>query len=240
MIEAPAPHRISEALLMLCEGGADNEFFRRLLRAYNLPKFAFPFPPIGQEGAPGPPLYGRDGFINMLKTLNNYFDLDPSLATRTKGILIALDAANDASASFRHARGQIQAAGNFGIPSQAGEIANSQNRPPVSIITVPLDVPGSLESLCVEAVKQAHPEYANCMETFFECCPTDYSAWNPEGYDKARLRCLVAATYQPDPSRSTSLLFANRNAEPPAIDIQNAVFKPLADAIQKFCRDAGA
>jgi hypothetical protein len=232
----PEPHKITQPLILLCEGGADNEFFKRLVRSRKLSPFCFPFPPDKSEG---PPLYGRDGFRNMLSVLNSYFNLDPELNKRTKGILIALDSANDHRESFSAAREQIIEATTFGVPQAAGEVASSNDRPPIAVITVPGNEPGSLESLCVKAMRDAFPDHAKCMDAFFECCPSDYDTWNSEGRDKARLRCLIASTYRPDPSRSTRLIFAGRNGEAPAIDIENALFDPIAAEVEKFCTQVG-
>jgi hypothetical protein len=240
-MDVPTPHPITEPLIMLCEGKSDNEFFMRLLRQYSLPQFSFPFPPQPDDESPaGPALHSRDGFVNMLGRLNDYFDLVPDLKTKTKGVLIALDAADDPVDSFRHARKQIRSAGKFGLPDAAGHIATSADRPPIAILVVPPSGKGGLETLCVEAIQATYPDHANCMDQFFSCCPTNYVLdWNAESYEKAKLRVMIAATYRPDPSRSTTMVFSKRGNQPAAIDVGNPIFKPLSDLIGSFCKGVG-
>jgi hypothetical protein len=238
MADVPPPLRIDQSLIMLCEGDADNEFFRRLIRSRQLPAFCFPFPPIGSSE--GPPLYGRDGFVNMLGRLNSLFRLNPELEKSIRGILIALDSTNAPNDSFTLARDQIATAGEFGVPPVLGAAALSANRPPIAIITVPTGSAGSLETLCVAALRARFPDHANCMDAFLECCPTDYTTWNAEGLDKARLRCMIAATYRSDPSRSTRLIFAHRNSDDPAVDINHNLFDSIANEIRSFCRNIRA
>lgn len=237
MVELPEPHRLEANLVMLCEGASDNEFFERLIEKNKLPPFSFPFPPHPKfvvDGAPA--LHGRDGFINMLTRLNDYFKLVPELNARMKGILLAVDAAENADETFQAVKKQVADAGEFGVPNKPQEIAKSSTRPALSIIVVSADgKKGSLESLCVEAMAKKFDAEAKCMESFFKCCPTDFAKWKTERYDKARLRCMIAATYEPDPSRSTGTAFSKAKNKPAAIDIGDDVFKPLAEELKAFC-----
>jgi hypothetical protein len=95
---------------MLCEGNADNEFFIRLLRSKKIADFDFPFPPDDKKYI-GPPLFGRDGFINMISRLNTYFDYFQELKTRVRGVLLVADARDDPDFTFRYIRKQVEDAG---------------------------------------------------------------------------------------------------------------------------------
>ena len=112
MTEVPDPYSIDQPLIMLCEGQGDNEVFRRLVEAKNLPEFSFPFPPkTKQEGDDEKPLHGKDGFVNMLSRLNSYYDLFPDRSQKLKGILICVDSRDKPPSTFRHVCKQIEEAG---------------------------------------------------------------------------------------------------------------------------------
>lgn len=152
-----------------------------------------------------------------------------------------LDAAEDAQRSFQLARAQIVNAGHFGVPNGIAQVAKSAQRPSIAVIIIPGNSnKGSLESLCVEALSKKYAAEFACMEKFFDCCPTDFSAWQTEHFDKARLRCMIASTYQPDPSRSTGTAFARLKSHPPAIDIADDTFTPIANDLKAFCAAAEA
>lgn len=77
MANAPQPIKISGNLIMLTEGESDNRFFSKLIVSRGLPKFTFPFPPLRSKDEPesGPPLYSKDGFVNMLNALYATFKI---------------------------------------------------------------------------------------------------------------------------------------------------------------------
>jgi hypothetical protein len=236
---APPPELLSQPLVMLCEGRSDNEFFKRLISSRHIPDFCFPFPPADEDRSEETgSLHGRDGFVNMLRVLNLYFKLYPERREQVRGILIAVDAANNATESFKHVTKQIIAAGQFGEPKKPLDIGRNAPHPPISVLLVPGSTEadkGGLESLCIQAMSDFAKEL-ECVEAFFECCPTDFAKWNAETFDKARLRCLIAATYEHDPTRSTSTAFAKyQKKHPPAIDIEKKCFDPLAENIRSFC-----
>jgi hypothetical protein len=237
MAYVPPPELIAEQRIMLCEGGADNEFFKRLIRSRGgLPTFCFSFPPEAKNEEAGT-LHGRDNFVNMLKVLNLYFKAYPERIADIEGILLALDAGDDAAQAFDDARKQIVAAGQFGEPKAATEIARNPPHPPITVLVVPpgKHAVGGLETLCINAMSDDFAKELKCVEDFFECCPTDFSKWNSETRHKAWLRCMIAATYEPDPTRSTSTLFAKLRNKQPAIDIEKDCFNTLFEQIRTFC-----
>jgi hypothetical protein len=232
------PHRIEHNLVMLCEGKSDNEFFKKLLASRRLPDFSFPFPP---EGDPRD-LHGLGGYLPMLQRLESYLTFDPALKDRLKGILIVVDARDKPHETLREVRGQIRKAGHFGIPDAAFQIQGSDTGyPPIEILLMPgVDRPGALETLLVEALSQMYPTEAKCVHEYIKCCPTNPAAWGAEPADKARLQCLVAATYQINPSRPASLLFNRHDDHPPAIDIERPCFNEIEKHLRTFCRAVGA
>jgi hypothetical protein len=228
--------------VLLCEGPADKAFFRELIRRQRLPTFDFPWPPTPEDQAPASAkkLFGKDAFGKMLEALDGLFELFPERLTQIRAILIAADAAQDETSSFRHITNQIQTIPNFGIPTALGQPAASHHgRPPVGVLLVPGDGrPGGLETLCVDAFREQQSQVCTCMEAYLECPPIDLSGWTPENQDKARLQCLIAATNKDDPNKTLRWAFSASSSSP-IIDIAAHCFDAVAHALTSFCEATG-
>jgi hypothetical protein len=162
---------LNKRYVALTEGEADNNFLQKLIATHSLPSFAFPFPPLdGGHVRPGAgPYYGRDGFVHMLRALNDYFSLNEAARARVKGILIVTDTTDNPARGVQDIRRQIRSVGQFGVPATAQSITPStEGFPSVSTLQVPCDgTPGGLETLCFAAVAERYQDQAACLTTFF-------------------------------------------------------------------------
>jgi hypothetical protein len=240
----PYPRAVTGPYLMLCEGQSDNRFFKKLCesRERKIPEFQFLFPPSPEESKDsqhdGVALYGKDGFVNMLAVLNSIFEFKPEVVEAIRGILLVIDACDDATKAFSDLRDQIAAAGKFGVPNGPVEIARSADRPPISVLVVGNEAnKGGLESLCFAALADTKQKEAGCLEQFLTCCELTENTWNAEKFDKTRLACLIAVTYEPNPTRGISNIFNSHKGAAPAVDIEAARFDETYQAIRNFCEE---
>jgi len=240
-LSVPDPFPITKNFVMLCEGKADNEFFRKLISHHKLPEFDFPFPPEAGRFEPddisGLTLYGSSGYKDMLKSIATYLGYFPELKDQLKGILIVADATGKPSEVLKNIRKQVKAVGNFGIPAKPMDTtASADGYPSLSILLLPINGVGGIETVCLGDIGSRYRIEMECLESFLECCPTGPLKWPAEKLGKAKFHALVAATYKHDPSRALSMAFKKQTKQPPVLEIGADCFVPIAEYIRDFCR----
>jgi hypothetical protein len=197
------PYTLKRDRVLLCEGSADKAFFLKLAAQLGLPEFDIPFPQA--HAAPGERvLAGKDAIPQMLQALRG----SAVDYRRLKAVLIAVDSGNDPMETFGEVCRQIRGIGGLGIPDRPLELAESgAGHPGVAVLLVPGGRPGSLETLCVEAIAEKSPELLRCVDEYLSCGPIMAGGWDAEKRDKAKLQCLIAATNRDDPNRTIRWAF---------------------------------
>ncbi|ACX95780.1 DUF3226 domain-containing protein [Halothiobacillus neapolitanus] len=131
---------IKNEVVIICEGAADRNFFRKLIeKRKELPGIDVPFP------VPGKDLGGINAFQHWLKAIRG----DRHAFSRIKGVLLVADSADDPLLTFNNICTQITHATGYAIPTKLDEVTpHAAGSPQVSVITIPTsDKPGGLESL---------------------------------------------------------------------------------------------
>jgi hypothetical protein len=140
-----APIEINQEVTILCEGAADQNFLKELIKERG------GFPPI--DFLPPDRFYGRSGFDRMLTALKGAASFP-----RIKGVLIVADSHNIPSDTFVQIAEQIRSVPDFPVPTQPLQPAlATPGHPNVAIMLLPDEAtPGALESLFAQELEQAH------------------------------------------------------------------------------------
>jgi len=206
-------------LVIVCEGEGDRAFFLNLMATRGLQEFRVIIP-SDKPDIPG----GVDGFARRLRALRAERDFD-----KIAGILVVSDNDDQPDGSFTKVQRQLTDSGGYPIPARPLEVARSLSGPPVAVMMLPrTGQPGSLETLCVEAMQGAWPEVARCVDEFCRCTST--GQWAPSKQSKMRLRAMVSAICESDPNTGLPYAWSRRENLIP-------LNEPVFDEIGRFLND---
>ena len=184
-LQRPSSFRIEKPRLLLVEGNDDSQFFRRLIeRRHGVNE-------IRQTGIQ------IDRFAETAKLsafLANV--IAPALersALLVRAIGIVRDADNSYGSAFQSVQGALRHA-NLPVPNAPlenahGALGNGNGISVVAYIMPDNSSPGDLESLCLEAVRDAPS--VPCVDNYFECLKSVGNV--PRQESKARLRAFLAS-----------------------------------------------
>jgi hypothetical protein len=220
-----APIEINHEVTVLCEGAADQNFTKELIKQRD------GFPPI--DFLPPDRFYGRSGFDRMLVALKGSDSF-----MRIRGVLIVADSHDIPSDTFVQICDQIRRVPDFPVPTQPLRPAPATlGHPSVAIMLLPDEAtPGALESLFAQELEDKHKWVTACLDAFLKCGQITAHQWAPEKHAKARYHSMVAALHHADPSRSASTTFTSN---PPVMSIKARTFDSVERRIKDFCTAIG-
>ena len=160
----------------------------------------------------------------MLEVLDNFFMLAPDKLANVRGILIVFDARDDGPSDITNLVKQFPA--QFGRPTEAVKPVKSlDGRPAIAVMPIPPhQKDGSLETLCIEAIRHNHKEVVGAVESCLNAEPVTVNNWSAEKRDKAKLACFIAATNEENPTKPLRWCFEGRHH---IIDVKLAVLPRL-------------
>ena len=216
---------LTAPFVVLCEGEADHAFLGVLRERRGLGPFDLPFPPASPP-PDEPPLYGFDGFVNMLHRIAAEGRLDLTLWSRLRGIIAVADAGDRPPGRLQRFATFCATAG-FGAPAAVGQWTPSPPPlPPVALVLVPIRGKGGLETVCLEYLRSLHADAARCLDAYLACLPP--LRRSAEKRDKAALACLTAGIDRSNPTRALKMTFSGT---PPLIDVTDPRFTPFATVL---------
>jgi hypothetical protein len=202
----------------LCEGAGDAAFLSHLIKARDLPDFHVTYPAHRNFDEPG----GRTGFTARLKALH----LVRGFKNVTDLIVIS-DNDRIPAASFKEVCRLILEAGGYSVPKSPRNIAG--NNPRVMVFMLPgEDLPGQLETLCLNSCLDRWPDKVACLDAFISCNP-HISTWDMGKQEKMKMRTLIASICSTDPN--TSLTHAWSRSEE-IIPLEHQCFDGLANFLK--------
>lgn len=222
----------TERHIVLCEGPHDVHFLQSLIATRNLPSFQLACPkdlydnPIEGEGG------GRDKFTEYLNGAVATTGFD-----KVEAILIVSDNDADPARSFtciQELIGSADPIDGFVTPPKKFQAPTSPltatvGVPKIAVMMLPwTNIPGALETLCLQAAVRASPKIAACVDEFAKC--SDIKAWSQSKQDKMRLRSLIASQNNKNPDLSLAWLWNKNSGLIPLTD-------PVFDQIANFLRD---
>lgn len=221
---------LSKEVIIICEGAADKNFFRKLIeKRSGLPQFDIPFPMQGKD------LGGVNAFKHWLEAIRG----DRRGFSKLKGVLLVADSASNPISTFNDVCTQIKNATGYAIPTKPDEVTpRVADYPQVAVMLIPNESsPGGLESLCVSEITNREPWISTCVNKFLSCGNIQALKWSPEKLDKARYHSMISALNEDDPSRALSYAFKDPN---PVISVENPCFDEVYNKLKNFCLAVGA
>lgn len=185
---------LTESHLIICEGGADESFFKHLLPAHGLGGFQVEVP-IGGGG-----VNKYRHFLNALPLQRGYDQLST----------ITLVGDNDLSHRnpFHRLQQEIKEAhAGYPVPINPMVLARSDTHPNVVAFLVPwADERGNLESLILQAFSAEWPEIRRAANQYLDASPA--KTWTADEQAIMLLQCMIAAICKKDPHCSLRYIWS--------------------------------
>jgi hypothetical protein len=203
--------------LILCEGNGDVTFLDKLLLANGLNG---DFQVIS-------PNKGNGAFGAFLRTAH---DAAATFRETVQHVILMVDNDDDPSKSFAEIQEQLRTAGGFPVPGAQRELAKGKGYPSIVVLMIPLDRPGNLETLCVEAAEQ---KWALTTKVAGFMQQTPAKDWGPSKQAKMQLQTIFASTckYRPDCTLSSHWKHVPDEFHLPITD---KAFNEIVDFLRNF------
>lgn len=172
--------------VVMCEGEADELFFRKLADANGMNALQF----MNAQSA--------SKFGEALRALRVFWAMPGG---NPKAILVVSDNDDNPSQSFRNVCRQLKATG-YPIPNAPELVATSPGCPQVMVFMVPgPHEPGCLETLCLRCLyERGEAAERQCVDEFVRCAGID--RWPTSKSDEAKLETLLPLWNPRQPNRS--------------------------------------
>ena len=190
--------------VVVCEGRSDANFLSALFDHHGIDGFEVTFP-TGEQG-------GGEGALSIGKCLKGI--MAGSGARAIKTVVIVRDCDDSPDKSFRQARSDLEFA-QLDVPDQPTRFTLGDPR--VAILMIPgAGTKGTLETLLLQAIKDANPAFMDCVDKFASCLDDPHS-WSENKRAKMKLQALIAGCCKQDPASSLSWVWG-KSGNPVPID----------------------
>lgn len=205
--------------LLICEGPKDAVFFHKLIEIRGLPRFHIQ------------PAGGNGQFSNAISK----FQLERTKVYKgVRDILIVADNDDVPAESFANVCSQIDVKFGAGAAPRA-PLEVTKGRPRCTVLMVPwTDREGNLESLCVDAARNADRDVGGHVDYFLALLAADRWA-SPSRVGKAWLRSNLAGRCESDPFIPLGRVFNERRHEN-LIPVGDGSFDRIADVLRSIGR----
>jgi hypothetical protein len=202
--------------LLICEGYEDHWFLHNLIEKRALQRFH-----IRSAG-------GNTKFATAI----SQFELEnPKAFKALADVVVVADNDDAPAARFKNACDELRAYfGDAAAPREPQ--ARSTSRPRCAVLMVPwTDVKGNLETLCVDAAKDADTAISGHVQTFMDLVKA--GKWpSPSRIGKAWLRSNLAVRCEADPFVPLGKVFNDKRHEN-LIPVKHKSFNRIADFLSK-------
>lgn len=181
--------------IILTEGESDKRFFDQIVRVRHIPnEFQVRFPDRAGERAGG----GRSKFGPWLDVAR---ETEPFIKGTIRGVLIVSDNDDVPQASFEEVQASLRSVERIPIPDAERVVARIEGFPPLVILMLPTGIPGTLETLCLQAAYHKWP-IKDHLDKFTE--QTNAHGWSVSMQSKMRLQTVIASTCEDRPDAGFS------------------------------------
>ena len=207
--------------LILCEGRRDESFFLALIDARVLPAHHVVSPEEEHGG-------GLSGFPRALQGMGTARGFEGITE-----IVLAADNDDDPDANFNEVVGYVKMNPKLGSPAREVGIPTEPNVRAVGGISVTAlmlpwaRIPGSLDSLCLEAASHAHATQSQCVDIYAKCVSAD--SWPVSKQAKMKLRSLFAGTHRRNPDIGFGNVWRDKSC---LVPLKDNCFNQLADFLR--------
>jgi hypothetical protein len=213
---------------IICEGSADRAFITRLLQArWGVTDISVRC--THQKGERG--CGGRDALTESLRALDAVRSTIPGAV---RGIAIVFDSDDEPQKSFEAIINSIKAAKlSYPLPAKPLEVMPSTtSAPSIAIALLPwVDRTGHLDELIFESLRESHRDLLQPIDDFQAATNHRTGHWKAGKKSKMRLRCMIAASHEPDPSLALSFLLESSSCP---VDFYHPSFNQLTDFLEDF------
>jgi hypothetical protein len=200
----------SGSILVVCEGGADARFLKKMIERENLTGFRS--------------IHFRDGYTAFGRIVEGLVGATEFEAT--KRVVIVGDNDTQPNARFKNAADALTRNGLV-APATPGIIEGGT--PSTAIFLLPsAGQVGVLETLLVGALFEKHPHAQECVDALIECSD-DCGTWDVGKLAKARFASGIAITCKKDPSVAAQWVWSDKG-DP--IDPASTVFDEVANFLR--------
>ena len=124
---------------------------------------------------------------SQLRTRLRVLKMDSAFKLNVTSLGIVRDADDDPESALRSVKSALGSAGFAAVPDRSLESAGSS--PTVTIMILPNDSPGMLESVCLKSV-ESDPAM-KCVDSYFECLEANYHI-EPKNIYKAKVQAFFS------------------------------------------------
>jgi len=220
----PEREELKSPLQLVCEGAADEVFFRRLLLTRQLAGIDVSCPK-GKDGR----CIGKSGFKGRLDAIQGL------MKGTLRGVLLVTDADTNPGVAFTDAVACLSGTGKYPIPGSVYEIAQGAGMPSTAVAVIPaINRTGHLDSLILDCMEDMYRNtLIPCVDAFAQCANVEQ--WDESKRSKMRLRSLIAITYDKNPGLSLAYFLEEKNCP---FDFNHRAFDSIATFIDRFSREA--
>lgn len=214
--------------VIVCEGSADRVFITRLLqRRWGVTDISVRCTHQKNDRRCG----GKDGLTETLLALDAVRATNPG---RVRGIVIVFDSDDDPLTSFEAIIESIRAAKlSYPLPDRVLEVKpGTRSAPAIAVALLPwMDRVGHLDELIFEALRESHQDLLQPISDFQQATAHRNGGWKITKQSKMRLRCMIAASHEPDPSLALSFLLESSLCP---VDFYHPAFDQLVAFLEDF------
>jgi hypothetical protein len=220
-----APYQI------ICEGSADRVFINKLLQfRWGVTEMAVRCTHIQDRRCAG-----RDALTKSMLALDAVRSTQPKAI---RGIAIVFDSDDKPEDSFKDVIKSIRASKlGYPLPDKLQEVKNGKNgTPSIAVSLIPgIDRSGHLDELIFEALSESHSDLLVPIGDYQTATDHRTRDWKIGPKAKMKLRCMLAASHEPDPS--VSLTWFLESSDCP-VDFGHTCFDPLMNFLEDFRKKA--
>lgn len=219
----PVEETFNRPWVLLCEGDGDLKFYRLLLKEHGLDEKFQIVKPEYKAMHDG----GRGSFGHYLK----YIQVNKSWRREVQAVLIVSDNDIDPAASFSEVQADLKTVTGYGVPDAPGVVAKSKyGLPSVVVLMVPIDEPGSLETLCLTPAYEKWPDLVQPLDAYVAQSPA--SGFTMVKQAKMRLQTILASTNDKRPEYGFAAHWGCKDKY--RIPIVHASFDPIVAFLKGF------
>jgi hypothetical protein len=218
---------VSAPYQIICEGSADRVFLTRLLQSpWGVTDFAVRCTHTTDSRR----CAGRSGLKDTLLAVDA---VRATINGSLRGIAIVFDSDDDPAGRFNEIIEAIRAS-KLGYPKPTAPLEISKGDPSIGVVLLPwFDRPGHLDELLFESLKESHSDLLTPVEDYQAATSHRIGDWKFGSKSKMRLRCVIAASHEPDPGVALSYLLETSKSP---VDFHHKSFDQLMTFFDDFRR----
>jgi len=210
--------------VLLCEGRGDERFFTKLFKTHGVGKNFTIKVPFSGKGALDE-FGGRESFGSYLMRAS----VNERFIDNVKAVLVVADNDDDPALGFQKVIEELKMVDGWPVPEVERKAFKKDGAPTVVVLMLPIDEPGNLETVCLEA---AYAKFGLEEEVAEFSAKTPANDWPISKRSKMEMQVLLASNNRKQPDAGFAASWSQK--EKYQIPADHACFNPIVDFIAKF------